>query len=144
LIAEARAFRGAADLLRACHEKGLVVAIASSAAADELDALLERLDAADAIDATTSADEVESSKPDPDVFRQAMEVGKVDPKRALAVGDSIWDIQAARAARLGSVAVETGGYSAHELREDGALQVYRDVQELLDQFATSPLASLLR
>jgi HAD superfamily hydrolase (TIGR01549 family) len=144
LIDEARAFPGAADLLRASHEKGMVVVIASSAAADELDALLERLDAAEAIDATTSADDVGASKPDPEVFLKAMEMGKVDPKQALAVGDSIWDVQAARGARIGCVAVETGGYSAHELREDGALQVYRDVQELLDQFATSPLASLLR
>jgi HAD superfamily hydrolase (TIGR01509 family) len=144
LIEEARAFPGAADLLRACHEKGLVVVIASSAAADELGVLLERLNAAEAIDATTSADDVGASKPDPEIFRKAMEVGAVDPKVALAVGDSIWDIQAARAARIGCVAVETGGYSAHELREDGALQVYRDVRELLDQFATSPLAGLLR
>jgi HAD superfamily hydrolase (TIGR01509 family) len=144
LITEARAFPGATDLLRACHQKGLMVVIASSAAKDELDALLERLDAEESIDVSTSADEVETSKPDPEVFLQAMEVGAVDPKRALAVGDSIWDIQAARAAHIGCVAVETGGYSAHELREEGALQVYRDVRELLDQFATSPLANLLR
>jgi len=38
----------------------------------------------------------------------------------------------------------TGGYRAHELREEGALHVYRDVQELLSQFSTSPLAGLLR
>jgi HAD superfamily hydrolase (TIGR01509 family) len=144
LIGGARPFPGGADLLGACHRKGLAVVIASSAAADELHALLERLGAAEAIDASTSADDVEASKPDPEVFLKAMEVGKVDPKKALAVGDSIWDIQAARAAHVGCVAVETGGYSAHELREEGALQVYRDVQELLDQFATSPIASLLR
>jgi HAD superfamily hydrolase (TIGR01509 family) len=144
LIGEALAFPAAAELLRTCHQSGLAVVIASSAAADELDTLLERLDAKEAIDATTSADEVETSKPDPEVFLKAMEVGKVDPRRALAVGDSIWDIQAARAARVGCVAVETGGYSAHELREEGALAVYRDVREMLDQLATSPVANLLR
>jgi HAD superfamily hydrolase (TIGR01509 family) len=144
LISEARPFPGAGDLLRACHQKGLAVVIASSAAADELDALPERLHAVEAIDASTSADDVETSKPDPEVFLEAMEMGAVDPKTAPALGDSIWDIRAARAARLGCVAVETGGYSAHELREEGALPVYRDVAELLDQFATSPLTSLLR
>jgi HAD superfamily hydrolase (TIGR01509 family) len=144
LIGEALAFPAAAELLQACHQSGLAVVIASSAAADELETLLERLDAKDAIDATTSADDVEASKPDPEVFLKAMEVGGVDPRRALAVGDSIWDVQAARAARVGCVAVETGGYSAHELREEGALQVYRDVHEMLDQLATSPVANLLR
>jgi HAD superfamily hydrolase (TIGR01509 family) len=144
LIAEARPFPGAADLLTACHTVGLVVVIASSAADDELGALLERLDVAGAIDATTSADDVGASKPDPEVFLEAMETGAVDPNRALAVADSIWDVRAERAAHIGCVAVETGGYSAHELREEGASQVYRDVGELLDQFATSPLARLLR
>ena len=71
-----------------------------------------------------------------------MEAASVDPARALAVGDSIWDIQAARAAGLGCVAVETGGFSQHELSEAGALRVYRDVKEMLDQYVTSPLAAL--
>ena len=63
--------------------------------------------------------------------------------RALAVGDSVWDIQAARAAGIGCVAVETA-VGRHDLGEAGALYVYRDVRELLDQFLTSPLAALLR
>jgi phosphoglycolate phosphatase-like HAD superfamily hydrolase len=78
------------------------------------------------------------------VFLTAMAAHSIDPRRALAVGDSIWDIQAARAAGIGCVAVETGGFSQHELGEEGALRVYRDVQELLDQFLTSPLAMLMR
>ena len=67
----------------------------------------------------------------------------VDARHTLAVGDSIWDIQAARAAGIGCVTVETGGFSRHELSEAGSLQVYRDVAELLAQLFTSPLAQLL-
>ena len=66
----------------------------------------------------------------------------IDPRRALAVGDSIWDVQAARAAGIGCVTVETGGFSQHELSEAGSRQVYRDVGELIDQFQTGPLAQL--
>jgi HAD superfamily hydrolase (TIGR01549 family) len=144
LRGEARAFPGAAELLRECHTNDLAVVIATSAVSDELDFLLQRLQADDAIDATTTADDIEKAKPDPEVFVTAMRAGSIDPQRALAVGDSIWDIRAARAAGIGCIAVETGGYSEHELDEAGALHVYRDVQELLDQFYTSPLAALLR
>jgi phosphoglycolate phosphatase-like HAD superfamily hydrolase len=72
-----------------------------------------------------------------------MERAGIDPRRALVVGDSIWDVQAARRAGIGCVAVETGGFSQHELSEEGALQVYRDVEELERQFLTSPLAWLV-
>jgi HAD superfamily hydrolase (TIGR01509 family) len=145
LIGDARAFPGATDLLRRVHDNGLAVVLATSAPADELSELLKVLAADDhVIDAQTTADDVASSKPDPEVFRSAMETASVDPMRALAVGDSIWDVQAARAAGIGCLAVETGGFSQHELSEAGALHVYRDVQELHDQFHTSPLATLLR
>lgn len=62
----------------------------------------------------------------------------------LALGDSVWDVRAARAARIGCVAVESGGSSRHELAEAGAIAVYRDVQEVSDQLATSPFAGLIR
>ena len=143
MIHEARPLPGAAELLRHCHRSGLSVVIATSAVADELNVLLRKLEADDAIDAQTTADDIEVPKPDPQVFRKAMEVGGINPRRALAVGDSIWDVQAARAAGIACIAVESGGYSEHELNEEGALHVYRDVQELLDQFFTSPMALLL-
>jgi HAD superfamily hydrolase (TIGR01509 family) len=143
LIEEAMPFPGAADLLRECHANDLAVVIATSAVDAELDALLSKLNVGDAIDARTTADDVDRPKPSGEVFLRAMNAGNVDHKRAIAVGDSVWDIRAARAAGIGCIAVESGGYSEHELSEEGAMRVYRDVQELLDQFYTSPLAMLL-
>jgi len=139
----ARAFPGAADLLRALHGAGVAAVLATSSPDDELDPLLALLDVDDALDGRTTADDVERSKPEPDIVRAALDVGAVDPKRALLVGDSVWDVRAARAAGIGCVAVETGGFSVHELSEAGALHVYRDVQEVLDQLGTGPLAALL-
>jgi HAD superfamily hydrolase (TIGR01509 family) len=143
LMGDARAFPGASGLLQAAGSLGLAVVLATSAADDELDALLGLLDGGQGVDARTTADDVERSKPAPDVFRTAMEVGDIDPGRALAVGDSVWDVQAARAAGIGCVAVETGGFSRHELGEEGALHVYRDVAEMLSQLRTGPVAALL-
>jgi HAD superfamily hydrolase (TIGR01509 family) len=143
LIAEAHVVPGAAELLGRCSKNGLGVVIATSAEPEELTVLLEKLGADDTIDATTTSADVKRSKPNAEVFLKAMEAGQLDPKRTIAVGDSVWDIDAARSAGIGCIAVETGGYSQHELSEHGALHVYQDVQELLDQFFVSPLALLL-
>jgi len=112
LLGETRAFPGAADLLRRAHGAGLVVVLATSAPREELDASRQAIDADDGIDAVTTKDDVESSKPAPDIFQAALEAGGVDPARALVVGDSVWDVRAARAAGLGCVGVESGGFSS--------------------------------
>lgn len=144
LIGDVEPFPGAAELLRRAHDSGLVVALATSAPDDELALMLDKLDARDAVDLWTTADDIQRSKPAPEVFLTAMKTGAIDPERALAIGDSVWDVQAARAAGIGCVAVETGGFSQHELSEAGALHVYRDVKEILDQYLTSPLSALVR
>jgi HAD superfamily hydrolase (TIGR01509 family) len=143
LIHEARAFPEAAATLSSLHRLGVRVVLATSAPGEELAAMRQLLDADAWIDAATSADDVEGAKPAPDVFLAALRAGDVDPARALVVGDSVWDVQAARAAGLACVGVETGGFSAHELREAGAIAVHRDVAELHAQLRVGPLAPLL-
>jgi HAD superfamily hydrolase (TIGR01509 family) len=144
LVGDILAFPRAADLLRQVHYCGLAVVLATSAPHDELQTLRKTLDADDVIDGQTTADDVNQSKPAPEVFVTAMKKSCVDPRHTLVVGDSIWDVQAARAAGIGCITVETGGFSQHELSEAGSLQVYRDVAELLAQLYTSPLARLFR
>jgi HAD superfamily hydrolase (TIGR01509 family) len=140
---EARLFPGARDLVLRLHAEGLVVVLATSSPKEEVDLLVELLDAGDAVGAVTTADDVDEAKPAPDVIDAALRAGSVDPRRALLVGDSVWDVRAARAAGIGCIGVETGGFSRHELTEDGALQVYRDVAELLAQLRTSAIGHLL-
>jgi HAD superfamily hydrolase (TIGR01509 family) len=142
LIEEAVPFPGAADLLQELHRAGAIVALATSAPSDELRQMLAILDCDDNLDVITSADDVGRAKPSPEVFLKAMDAAEIDPRWALAVGDSVWDIQAARSAGIGCVGVESGGFSRHELNEEGALAVYRDVDELRQQWRTSPLGRL--
>jgi HAD superfamily hydrolase (TIGR01509 family) len=142
LLGDVRAFPAAAQLLRRLHDTGLIVVLATSAPDDELQLLRKILDADDAIDAQTTADDIDDSKPSPQVFLTAMKASSIDPTRALAVGDSVWDVQAARAAGIGCITVESGGFSQHELSEAGSHHVYRDVKEILDQYLTGPLATL--
>jgi HAD superfamily hydrolase (TIGR01509 family) len=143
LMDEVRPFPGATELLIALHGEGLRVVLASSSPADHVQRMVELLDAGSIIDATTSADDAEASKPAPDIFDAALRAGGIEPRRALVVGDSTWDIQAARAAGMATIGVETGGYSRHELMEEGACRVHHDVGELVQQWRTGPVGRLL-
>ncbi len=142
LSGDIRAFPAAAALLRQVHDRGVAVVLASSAPDNEMQVLRMALGADDVIDGQTTADDIRDSKPAPEVFLTAMERFSIDPRRALAVGDSVWDVQAAQSAGIGCLAVESGGFSHYELSEAGALYVYRDVREILDQLLTSALARL--
>lgn len=142
LQGDVRVFPGAADLLRAVHGMGLTVVLATSSPADELDRSRKLIDCEDSIDAATTADDVDASKPDPQIFLEALKAGGIDPRRALAIGDSVWDVEAAAAAGIGCLAVETGGFSHHELSEAGALHVYRDVEQLWQWLQTSAISQL--
>ncbi|MGI5422384.1 HAD family hydrolase [Actinomadura luteofluorescens] len=135
-----QAFDGAADLLRACSGRGNRVVLASSAAAPELKALRAALDADDAIDEATSGSEVEATKPAPDLVQLALERAAVPAERAVFVGDTRWDVEAARRAGMPCVCVLTGGWSRAELERAGAAAVYDDPRALLDDLDRGPLA----
>lgn len=138
LTAEIRAFPRTADLLRALHDRGVRVVLATSAEKGDLEALLEAIDADDAIDAVTSAGEVEQAKPAPDLFCVLEEAGTA-PEATVVVGDTVWDVKAAARAGLPCVTVMTGGISRTELEAAGAMAVYEDVGALLDDLDDSPL-----
>jgi HAD superfamily hydrolase (TIGR01509 family) len=129
---EIRAFPGAGDLLRALHERDVRVVLATSAEKSDLEALLAAIDADDAIDAVTSAGEVDAAKPAPDLFSVALEEAGTEPEATVVVGDTVWDVEAARRAGLRCVAVLSGGISRAELEQAGAVAVYDDVAALLE------------
>ncbi len=143
LVGECVALPGANDLLEVLDRLGVARVLATSAPDDEIDAATAPLGGRASFDTIVGADDVEASKPHPDVFLAAIRAGGLDAGRTVAVGDSVWDVRAARAAGIGCIGVETGGFSSHELREEGALVVYRDVAELAAQIRTSPVAHLL-
>jgi phosphoglycolate phosphatase-like HAD superfamily hydrolase len=140
---EIRAFPRAADLLREVARRGGQAVLASSSEKDDVEALLSAIDAGEAVSRVTSAGDVDQAKPSPEVFEVALAEAGGDAASALAIGDTVWDVVAARRAGLGCVCVTTGGISRAELDGAGALAVYRDPAELLDQLDGSPLGRLL-
>jgi len=137
-----RRFDGAAELIRAVAPRAAAV-LATSANEEEVSALLRALDVDDAIAAVTGGDDVKAAKPDPDVVAVALEKAAVPADRAVFVGDTVWDVEAAGKAGLPCVAVLTGGICREALREAGAVAVYADVAELLAGIDDSPLAAVL-
>jgi HAD superfamily hydrolase (TIGR01509 family) len=136
---EIRAFPRAGDLLHALHDRGVRVVLATSAEKSDLEALLEAIDADDAIDSVTSAGEVDAAKPAPDLFCVALEEAGTAPEATIVVGDTVWDVKAAARAGLRCVGVTCGGISRAELLEAGAVAVYDDAAALLDGLEDSLL-----
>jgi HAD superfamily hydrolase (TIGR01509 family) len=135
-----RAFDGAADLLRACANRGLRVVLASSAAEREMGALRAALDAEDVVTAVTSAGDAQESKPAPEILQIALDRGKVAPDAAVFVGDTVWDVEACKKAGLACIALRTGGIGDEELREAGAVEIYDGPAELLAALPGSLIA----
>ena len=120
-------------------DRGHPVVLASSAKEDEVDHYLELLDARDLADDWTTSADVESTKPEPDLVKAAMD--KAGTGEAVMVGDTTWDVEAAGRAGIQSVTVRTGGFSAAELRDAGAVAVFDSIEELRQALDETPLAA---
>jgi HAD superfamily hydrolase (TIGR01509 family) len=125
-----RPLPGAADLLRSLSGRGVPWAIATSGAAPSAGRALELLEVPPETPFVTR-DVVRYAKPDPDLFLTAAEQLGVDIRDSIVVGDSVWDLLAARRARALGVGVLSGGYGREELLYAGAFRVYEDPADLL-------------
>jgi HAD superfamily hydrolase (TIGR01509 family) len=139
---EITAFPKAADLLKEVANRGARVVLATSSNSEDVDRLQEAVGAGDVVDHVISKGDVEKSKPAPDIFEAALEQMDLDPRHTIVVGDTAWDVRAAKKLGLKTVAVLTGGATREQLEDEGAIAVYEDVAELLDQLHDSPLAEL--
>jgi len=129
LIDEVRTMEGSRELIEDLRARGNVVVLASSAKDWEVEHYLDLLDAREIVDAWTTSADVEKTKPEPDLIRAALE--KVDADgEAMLIGDTVWDVEAAKRAGVETLAVLTGGFSEQELRDAGARDVFTSVEEL--------------
>lgn len=133
----ARALPGARALVERIRDAGQLPIVATSANRAELSVLLARANLQDLLTRTTSSDDAENSKPDPDIVRAALDLAGVPASDAVMVGDTPYDLKAASRAGVAFVGLRSGGYDDHALR--GARAVYRDAAELCAQYETSPL-----
>jgi HAD superfamily hydrolase (TIGR01509 family) len=127
---QVRPLPGARQLLTSLSAYGVPWAIATSGRRDGAQPALDMLGVgADRV--VVTRDQVRHAKPDPDLFLTAAERLKVDIETSMVVGDSVWDLLAARRARALGVGLLSGGYGEDELHRAGAYRVYADPADLL-------------
>ena len=139
LIDEVEPMDGARDLIVDLKDRGHSVILASSAKQEEVDHYLDLLDVRDVVDDWTTSADVEATKPAPDLVEAARKKGGHD--KAVMVGDTTFDCEAAQNAGVETVAVLTGGFSPEELRAAGAMAVFDSVAELRERLDETPLGS---
>ena len=137
-IHDVEPFEGAKELVRELKERGHAVVLASSAKEDEVDHYLGLLEARDVADGWTTSADVEATKPEPDLVAAAVE--KAGGGKAVMIGDSTFDCEAAKRADVPTVGVLTGGFAESELREAGAVDVFDSIEALRASLDETPLA----
>ena len=129
LIEHTTLLPGARELLAACRERGLAVALASSAIPRHAQHALELLGAGELADGWTTAEDAEESKPDPELLDEAL--ARVEGGAAVMVGDTVWDVEAAAGRDIPTIGLLSGGIGAEELRAAGAVAVHDDPRDLV-------------
>jgi HAD superfamily hydrolase (TIGR01509 family) len=129
-LGEAKPFPMVKELFAELRRRGKTILLASSAARQTVEKHIRLLSVQDWIDGKVSGSDVTLGKPAPDIFHTALTMVSAKPEESAVVGDSVWDVEAAKNAGIDSVAVLTGGVPAELLRKSGAKEIYRDIAEL--------------
>ncbi|MEU6532229.1 HAD family hydrolase [Streptomyces sp. NPDC046928] len=141
LLDEMAPLPGARDLLLAIKERGHRLVLASSGKERHVDAFLDKLDARDIADDWTSSADAEASKPAPDLLHVALEkLGAPSDASSVMIGDSVWDVEAAKRAGMPAIVVRSGGFGDDELRNAGAIALYDTPGDLAKALDDTPLA----
>lgn len=143
-LSKVRPFPGVRELFQRVLADGTRVALASSARSDELDGYKRLAGVADLVEAETTSDDADKSKPHPDILQAALHrLGSPLPEYVAVVGDSPYDAEAATKAKIRTIiGVLCGGFPEDDLRAAGCLAIYRDPQDLVENFDRSPLAKV--
>jgi HAD superfamily hydrolase (TIGR01509 family) len=135
-------FPGVRDLFERLVADGVRIVLASSSSGPEVDYHLNLIGCADLVSADTTRDDVENSKPCPDIFAAALaKVAPIPAADAVVIGDTPWDMKAALKVGVQTVALRCGGFPDSWLRESGAGFLYDDVRDFLARYDSSPFGA---
>jgi HAD superfamily hydrolase (TIGR01509 family) len=139
MIHEVRPLADARRLIEVLKQRGHPVVLASSAKKEEIEHYLDLLDARELADEWTSSADVQRTKPEPELVLTAMEkAGGGD--NGVMIGDSVWDVEAAKRAGIPTIAVRTGGFGVDELTNAGAACIFDSIGDLIESLEETPLA----
>ncbi len=136
---EVKPFPKVRELLLRLKDAGIRLSLASSASTEDLKTYKKIANMEDLIEESSSSDDAERSKPHPDIFSATLKKLGVPADRAIALGDTPYDAEAAGKCGLRTIGLTSGGWSAEDLMKAGCVEVYSGVAELLDRFESSAL-----
>ena len=140
-LPQVRPFPKVRELFERVRNDGKKIALASSGKEDEVRHYEKLIGIEGLVDSRTTADQVVHSKPKPDVFIAALHtLGSLPPQEAIAIGDTPYDIEAAKRIDLAIIGLRCGGFSEDVLRDEGACAIFRDPADLFERYYQSPLA----
>jgi HAD superfamily hydrolase (TIGR01509 family) len=141
LMAEVALLPGARELILALEERGHRVVLASSGKPHHVERSLDMLDVREIVDGWTTSEDVEETKPAPDLLQVALKkIGEPSDTPSVVVGDSVFDVEAAKNAGMPAIAVRSGGFGDDELRNAGAVAIYDTPADLTAALDDTPLA----
>ena len=141
LIGEISPLPGARELLTAIKDRGHRLVLASSGQPQHVDHFVDLLGVRDLADAITSSEDAEASKPAPDLLQVALQkLGASPDADSVMIGDSVWDVEAAKKAGMPAIVVRSGGFGDDELRDAGAVGIYDTPADLAAALDETPLA----
>lgn len=130
---------GAKELVKTLRKRGIRTAAAVSSKRDELTRYLQRIGIEKDIEVRVAADDVPRSKPAPDVIHVALEKMGLPAEQVLLIGDTPYDIEAAKKAGVRTIGLQTGGWPEKDLVD--AIAIYKDPEDLLRNLDSSPIFS---
>ena len=140
-LSKVKSFPKVRELFLKIKADGKQIVLASSSNKEEVEAYKKIARVEDLVEAETSADDAEESKPEPDIFLAALRKLKtVKPDEAVIVGDTAYDAEAATKAKIKIIGVLSGGWTKPELLETGCAEVYADAADVLKNYKESLLA----
>ena len=134
-----RPFANVRELLEQLRRDGKRIALASSGNNDEVTHYAELAKIGEFVETQTTKSDVDHSKPRPDVFLSALSLLRAPADETIVIGDTPYDVIAAKKAELRTIALLCGGFAEDELRSSGAIAIYRDPADLLANYHRSPL-----
>jgi len=137
-------FHDAPELVRTSADRGMSVVYCTSGDEQDVEDFRRKIGCDDVVAAVVASADVPQGKPAPDIVRAALDAVGVAPERAVMVGDTVYDVRAARAAGVACIGLRSGGISERELRDAGAVAVYGNPSQLLQELDASPIGRLLQ
>lgn len=137
-------FHDVPELIRTAVDRGMKVVYCTSGSPEDVDDFRKKIGCDDVVSAVVNSSDVEQGKPAADIVVAALEAVGVAPENAIMVGDTVYDVRAAKAAGVPCIGLMCGGIGERELQEAGAVAVYGNPSELLQDLGASPVGRLLR